>query len=433
MKEKGKPSPIIMQDMKCIKIKNNTVDSVQLNEACSSGCGSFIETFAKSLNYSVADFAKAALYAENPVDLGTRCTVFMNSNVKQAQKEGAQVSDISAGLAYSVIKNALYKVIKITDAKDLGNHVVVQGGTFYNDAVLRSFERIAEAVRPDIAGIMGAFGAALVARERFEPGKQTTMLSIDDILALKYTTKMTRCQGCLNHCLLTINRFSNGRQFITGNRCEKGLGKEKNKENIPNLFDYKYHRTFDYEPLPKDKAPRGVIGIPRVLNLYENYPFWAVFFKKLGFSVVLSPQSTRKIYELGIESIPSESECYPAKIAHGHVSWLVRQGIKTIFYPCIPYERVESETAQNHYNCPIVTSYAENIKNNVEELKTEQVRFLNPFMAFTNEQILTKRLVEVFQQEFLIPKDEIVSAASAANWIRFVKTFAIKGKKPLNI
>ncbi len=321
------------QDMKCIKIKNNTVDSVQLNEACSSGCGSFIETFAKSLNYSVADFAKAALYAKNPVDLGTRCTVFMNSNVKQAQKEGAQVSDISAGLAYSVIKNALYKVIKITDAKDLGEHVVVQGGTFYNDAVLRSFERIAgcEAVRPDIAGIMGAFGAALVARERYEPGKQTTMLSIDDILALKYTTKMARCQGCLNHCLLTINRFSNGRQFITGNRCEKGLGKEKNKENIPNLFDYKYHRTFDYEPLPKDTAKRGVIGIPRVLNLYENYPFWAVFFKKLGFSVVLSPQSTRKIYELGIESIPSESECYPAKIAHGHVSWLIRQGSRPSF------------------------------------------------------------------------------------------------------
>lgn len=405
------------QDMKCIKIKNNTVDSVQLNEACSSGCGSFIETFAKSLNYSVADFAKAALYAKNPVDLGTRCTVFMNSNVKQAQKEGAQVSDISAGLAYSVIKNALYKVIKITDAKDLGEHVVVQGGTFYNDAVLRSFERIAgcEAVRPDIAGIMGAFGAALVARERYEPGKQSTMLSIDDILALKYTTKMARCQGCLNHCLLTINRFSNGRQFITGNRCEKGLGKEKNKENIPNLFDYKYHRTFDYEPLPKDTAKRGVIGIPRVLNLYENYPFWAVFFKKLGFSVVLSPQSTRKIYELGIESIPSESECYPAKIAHGHVSWLIRQGIKTIFYPCIPYERTESETAQNHYNCPIVTSYAENIKNNVEELKTEHIRFLNPFMAFTNEQVLTKRLIEVFWDEYHIPKEEVAEAA-AAGW-----------------
>ena len=229
------------QDMKCIKIKNNTVDSVQLNEACSSGCGSFIETFAKSLNYTIIDFAKAALFAQNPIDLGTRCTVFMNSNVKQAQKEGAQVSDISAGLAYSVIKNALYKVIKITDAKDLGKHIVVQGGTFYNDAVLRSFERIAncEAIRPDIAGIMGAFGAALVARERYSPEKQTTMLSINDILSMKYTTKLTRCQGCTNHCLLTINRFSNGNQYITGNRCEKGLGKEKNKKNIPNLYEYK--------------------------------------------------------------------------------------------------------------------------------------------------------------------------------------------------
>ncbi len=345
------------QDMKCIKIKNNTVDSVQLNEACSSGCGSFIETFAKSLNYTIVDFAKAALFAQNPIDLGTRCTVFMNSNVKQAQKEGAQVSDISAGLAYSVIKNALYKVIKITDAKDLGKHVVVQGGTFYNDAVLRSFERIAncEAIRPDIAGIMGAFGAALVARERYSPEKQTTMLSINDILSMQYTTKLTRCQGCTNHCLLTINRFSNGNQYITGNRCEKGIGKEKNKKNIPNLFEYKYNRTFDYKPLDKTQAPRGVVGIPRVLNMYENYPFWAVFFRELGFSVVLSPQSTRKIYELGIESIPSESECYPAKIAHGHVTWLIRKGIKFIFYPCIPYERTESETAQNHYNCPIVT------------------------------------------------------------------------------
>ena len=421
------------QDMKCIKIKNNTVDSVQLNEACSSGCGSFIETFAKSLNYTIIDFAKAALFAQNPIDLGTRCTVFMNSNVKQAQKEGAQVSDISAGLAYSVIKNALYKVIKITDAKDLGKHIVVQGGTFYNDAVLRSFERIAncEAIRPDIAGIMGAFGAALVARERYSPEKQTTMLSINDILSMKYTTKLTRCQGCTNHCLLTINRFSNGNQYITGNRCEKGLGKEKNKKNIPNLFEYKYNRTFNYKPL--EQAPRGTVGIPRVLNMYENYPFWAVFFRELGFSVVLSPQSTRKIYELGIESIPSESECYPAKIAHGHVTWLIRKGIKFIFYPCIPYERTESETAQNHYNCPIVTSYAENIKNNVEELKTEHVDFMNPFLAFTNEEILTKRLVEEFTAKFGISKEEITKAAHAA-WMELMNVrqdIAKKGEETL--
>ncbi|MCI6676248.1 MAG: 2-hydroxyacyl-CoA dehydratase [Clostridiales bacterium] len=423
------------QDMKCIKIKNNTVDSVQLNEACSSGCGSFIETFAKSLNYTIIDFAQAALFAQNPIDLGTRCTVFMNSNVKQAQKEGAQVSDISAGLAYSVIKNALYKVIKITDAKDLGKHIVVQGGTFYNDAVLRSFERIAgcEAIRPDIAGIMGAFGAALVARERYSPDKQTTMLSINDILSMKYTTKLTRCNGCTNHCLLTINRFSNGNQYITGNRCEKGIGKEKNIKNIPNLFEYKYNRTFQYEPLEKEKAARGVVGIPRVLNMYENYPFWAVFFRELGFSVILSPQSTRNIYELGIESIPSESECYPAKIAHGHITWLIRQGVKFIFYPCIPYERTESETAQNHYNCPIVTSYAENIKNNVEELKTEHVNFMNPFLAFTNEETLSKRLVEEFHAKFGIDPSEIHNAAHAG-WTELMNVrhdIAKKGEETL--
>ncbi|MEE0960622.1 MAG: acyl-CoA dehydratase activase, partial [Lachnospiraceae bacterium] len=344
------------QDMKCIKIKNKTVDSVQLNEACSSGCGSFIETFAKSLNYSIQDFAKAALFAKHPIDLGTRCTVFMNSKVKQAQKEGAEVSDISAGLAYSVIKNALYKVIKVSDPKDLGRRIVVQGGTFYNDAVLRSFEKIAgvEVVRPDIAGIMGAFGAALVARERYDGSHESTMLTIDKINDLTFDTKMARCKGCTNNCLLTINRFSGGRQFITGNRCERGLGKEKNKEHIPNLFEYKNKRLFSYEPLAPDEAKRGSVGIPRVLNMYENYPFWFTFFNELGYRVELSPASSRKIYELGIESIPSESECYPAKLAHGHISWLIKQGLKFIFYPCVPYERQEIDGANNHYNCPIV-------------------------------------------------------------------------------
>ena len=329
------------QDMKCIKIKNQTVDSVQLNEACSSGCGSFIETFAKSLNYSVEDFAHEALFAGNPIDLGTRCTVFMNSKVKQAQKEGASVADISAGLAYSVIKNALFKVIKVSDATELGQHIVVQGGTFYNNAVLRSFEKIANchAIRPDIAGIMGAFGAALIARERYIDCEGTTMLPIDEIEALEYSTTMTKCKGCTNNCRLTINHFSGGRRFITGNRCERGLGKEKTENKLPNLFAYKLKRYFDYTPLPEEEAPRGVIGLPRVLNMYENYPFWFTFFTRLGFSVVLSPSSTRKIYELGIESIPSESECYPAKLAHGHVQWLINQGIKHIFYPSIPYER----------------------------------------------------------------------------------------------
>ena len=401
------------QDMKCIKIKNQTVDSVQLNEACSSGCGSFIETFAKSLNFSVQDFAKEALFAKHPIDLGTRCTVFMNSKVKQAQKEGAEVADISAGLAYSVIKNALYKVIKISDPGDLGKHIVVQGGTFYNDAVLRSFEKITgvDAVRPDIAGIMGAFGAALIARERYDGISDSSMLSIDKINSLTYETKLTHCQGCTNHCYLTINKFSGNRQFITGNRCERGLGREKSTEKLPNLFDYKLKRLFGYEPLSESEAVRGVVGIPRVLNMYENYPFWFTFFTKLGYRVVLSPQSSRKIYEPGIESIPSESECYPAKLAHGHVSWLIKQGVKFIFYPCIPYEHKEIDKTNNHYNCPIVTSYAENIKNNVEELITEHIDFRNPFLSFENEEILAKRLREEFPD---IPKAEVTAAVSAA-------------------
>ena len=404
------------QDMKCIKIKDQTVDSVQLNEACSSGCGSFIETFAKSLNYSVQDFAKEALFAKNPIDLGTRCTVFMNSKVKQAQKEGASVADISAGLAYSVIKNALFKVIKLADAKDLGKNIVVQGGTFYNDAVLRSFEKIAgvHAIRPDIAGIMGAFGAALIAKERHKAAQKSSMLSIDEINALTFDTKLSRCQGCTNHCLLTINRFGGGRQHITGNRCERGLGKEKNKGNIPNLFAYKNKRIFDYEPLSEKEAVRGTIGIPRVLNMYENYPFWAVFFKKLSYRVILSPSSSRRIYEMGLDSIPSESECYPAKLAHGHIAWLIKQKPDFIFYPCIPYERDEFPDANNHYNCPIVTSYAENIKNNVDEISSGKMAFLNPFFSFSNLDALKVRLVKELSSHLSIPADEIEAAADAA-------------------
>ncbi len=382
---------------------------MQLNEACSSGCGSFIETFAKSLNFTVADFAKEALFAKNPIDLGTRCTVFMNSKVKQAQKEGATVADISAGLAYSVIKNALFKVIKLSDPKELGEHVVVQGGTFYNDAVLRSFERISgcQAVRPDIAGIMGAFGCALIARERHEEDYQTTMLTIDQIDELTYTTKLARCQGCTNHCLLTINRFSGNRSYITGNRCEKGLGKEKEQRKYSEPFEYKNKRIFDYEPLPREEAKRGTVGLPRVLNMYENYPFWATFFKKLGFSVVLSPSSSRKIYEMGIESIPSESECYPAKLAHGHIQWLIDEGnVDFIFYPALFYERNEFPDAGNHYNCPIVTSYSENIKNNVDEITSGKVRFINPFMSFGSEEKASLTLVKCFKEEFDIPESK---------------------------
>ncbi|NLL80288.1 MAG: 2-hydroxyacyl-CoA dehydratase [Clostridiales bacterium] len=403
------------QDMKCIKIKNHTVDSVQLNEACSSGCGSFIETFAKSLNYSVEDFAKEALFAEHPIDLGTRCTVFMNSKVKQAQKEGASVADISAGLAYSVIKNALFKVIKVSDASELGRQIVVQGGTFYNDAVLRSFEKIAdcEAIRPDIAGIMGAFGAALIARERYHETEDyhTSMLSIEKINALEFTTTMAKCKGCTNNCRLTINKFSGGRQFISGNRCERGLGKEKNANHVPNLFEYKLNRYFSYEPLPADQAPRGTVGIPRVLNMYENYPFWFTFFTKLGYRVVLSPVSNRKIYELGIESIPSESECYPAKLAHGHVSWLIKQNVDFIFYPALFYERNEFPDANNHYNCPIVTSYSENIKNNVDEISSGQVVFRNPFMAFTSFETVRDALTHEFLE---LPASEVTAAAKEA-------------------
>ena len=401
------------QDMKCIRIKKQTVDSVMLNEACSSGCGSFIETFAKSLNYSVEDFAKEALFAPHPIDLGTRCTVFMNSKVKQAQKEGASVADISAGLAYSVIKNALFKVIKVSDASELGKNIVVQGGTFYNDAVLRSFERIAgcEAVRPDIAGIMGAFGAALIARERYEEGYKSSMLSFDEIENLEFSTSMAKCRGCTNSCRLTINNFSGGRKYISGNRCERGLGKPKNADNIPNLFDYKLKRFFDYEPLPADQAYRGVVGIPRVLNIYENFPFWATFFKELKYRVILSPTSTRKIYELGIESIPSESECYPAKLAHGHIQWLIESKPDFIFYPCLFYERNETKDAGNHYNCPIVTSYPENIKNNVEEISRGEVVFRHPFMSFASVDTIMSSLVEEFSE---IPRGEVALAVQKA-------------------
>ena len=400
------------QDMKCIKLKGGAVDTIMLNEACSSGCGSFIENFAVSLGYTAAGFAQEALFAQNPVDLGTRCTVFMNSNVKQAQKEGACVSDISAGLAYSVIKNALFKVIKLANPQELGRHVVVQGGTFYNKAVLRAFEKIAgiEAICPDISGIMGAFGAALIARDRCQ-GRESRMLPLEDILNLTYTTSTTRCRGCSNSCMLTISRFSSGERHVTGNRCERGAG-GSGKAAAPNMVAYKLQRIFDYQPL--EKPTRGTIGIPRVLNIYENYPFWATFFGKLGFRVELSALSDRKIYELGMESIPSESECYPAKLSHGHVEWLIRSGVKTIFHPCVFYEHQETKDAQNHYNCPIVVSYPENLKNNVEAVADGQVRYIRPFIALTDEKTAAGRLVQLCKEEWNIPEKETRAAVSAA-------------------
>ncbi len=403
------------QDMKCIKLKNGTVDNVLLNEACSSGCGSFIENFANSLGYTAQDFAKEALFATNPVDLGTRCTVFMNSNVKQAQKEGASVPDISAGLAYSVIKNALFKVIKLTNAKDLGEHIVVQGGTFHNKAVLRAFEKVAsvEATCPDISGLMGAFGAALIAKKHYT-GQPTSMLDLDEIIALTYKSSSVRCGGCSNNCMLTINTFPGKRRHITGNRCEKGIGGDTDAKKAPNMYEFKRQRLFDYEPLSDDKAFRGTIGIPRVLNMYENYPFWATFFTKLGFKVVLSPLSDRKIYELGMESIPSESECYPAKLAHGHVQWLINNGIKTIFHSCVFYEHQETKGAQNHFNCPIVVSYPENLKNNVEAVTDGDVNYIRPFIAFTSEKIAADRLVRVCNEQWCIPSSEVKNAVKEA-------------------
>ncbi|MCF0143312.1 MAG: 2-hydroxyacyl-CoA dehydratase, partial [Parasporobacterium sp.] len=310
------------------------------------------------------------------------------------------------------------------------------GGTFYNNAVLRSLEKITgrEVVRPDIAGLMGAFGAALIARERFE-GQTTTLLSFDDIIGLEYKTTLVRCGGCTNNCLLTVNNFSGGRKFISGNRCEKGLGKEKKDESLPNLFTYKFNRLFDYEPLPKDQAPRGVIGIPRVLNMYENYPYWATFFKELGYSVVLSPVSTRKIYELGIESIPSESECYPAKISHGHIQWLINEGIKTIFYPSIAYERNETPDSNNHFNCPVVISYPENIKNNVEDLEKYNIDFIHPFLSMTDSNTLAFGLVKCFcNEKYGLSKEEVVNAAHKAfdELMAFTEDIRNKGKEVLD-
>ena len=403
------------QDMKCIRLKNGTVDSVMLNEACSSGCGSFLENFANSLGFTAAQFADEALFARHPVDLGTRCTVFMNSNVKQAQKEGAAVSDISAGLAYSVIKNALFKVIKLADARELGRHIVVQGGTFYNKAVLRAFERIAgvEAVCPDISGLMGAFGAALIARDRY-CGQPTAMLDFDRIAALTFTTKTARCGGCENNCLLTVSTFSDGGRYISGNRCEKRVKNAGAAQPGANMMAYKRQRLFDYPALEENEAKRGVIGIPRVLNLYENYPYWATFFRHLGFRVVVSPFSTRAIYEMGMESIPSESECYPAKLAHGHVEWLAQHGVTTIFHPCVFYEYQETPDAQNHYNCPMVVSYPENLKNNVEAITSGQVRYIRPFIAFTSEKTAEERLVKLCRDVWDIPTAEVRAAARAA-------------------
>ncbi|MDD2189511.1 MAG: acyl-CoA dehydratase activase-related protein [Eubacteriales bacterium] len=403
------------QDMKCMKIKDGAIYNIMLNEACSSGCGSFIETYSKSVNMNVEAFAEEALFAEYPVDLGTRCTVFMNSKVKQAQKEGATIGDISAGLSHSVIRNALYKVIKLRNTEEAGEKIVVQGGTFLNNAVLRSIERIMgrNVVRPDISGIMGAYGAALIAKENHVEGTESDILKLSAMDCFTVTNTHTRCKGCENNCLLTINKFNDGGRFITGNRCEKGTGLEKKSVDYPNLFEYKYRRLFSYEPLAEAYAPRGTIGIPRVLNMYENYPFWFTFFTNLGFRVVLSPVSSKEIYEIGMETISSDTACYPAKLVHGHIKWLVNNGIKFIFYPCINHEMIEDHSAPNHYNCPIVATYPEVITNNMDDIFAENdVQFCHPFLPYDDDIKLGRQLYEGFKN-LHISTSEIYRAIKA--------------------
>lgn len=427
------------QDMKYIKIKKGTIDNIMLNEACSSGCGSFIETFAKSLNLSIEEFVQAAIESRKPVDLGSRCTVFMNSKIKQAQKEGYSVGDISAGLSYSVIKNAIQKVMKIRDVNTLGDHIVVQGGTFYNDAVLRAFELIVgkNVIRPDIAGLMGAYGAALLAKQQYEANLDmeyhSSILKSEDIDKLEVKTMHVRCQNCENHCLLTINKFNDGSKYISGNRCEKGAGITNKNTNLPNLIKYKYERVFNYIPIKEEVAKRGTIGIPRVLNMYEDYPFWFTFLTNLGFRVILSEKSTRKTYEKGIESMPSESVCFPAKLSHGHIVGLIKQGIKTIFYPCIPYSRKEYKDSDNHYNCPIVISYSEVLKNNVEDIKAENIEFLNPFLPFEADK-LAKTILELPEfKKYNFTKKELLVAAKMAEleYQRYKSDIRKKGEETL--
>ncbi len=403
------------QDMKSLRVKDGVIESIMLNEACSSGCGSFIETFAKSLNLPVEEFSEKGLFSQNPTDLGSRCTVFMNSRVKQAQKEGATVADISAGICTSVIKNALFKVIRMRSPEDLGQKIVVQGGTFYNNAVLRSLEQISgrEVIRPDIAGLMGAFGCALLSKEQYEEGYQTQMITGDALDSFATKISSSRCGLCGNNCHLTINTFSDGRKFITGNRCERGAGLEKPKESLPNLYKYKLKRVFDYKPLKKDEATRGTVGIPRVLNMYEDYPFWHTFLTKLGYRVMLSKHSSKMIYEMGMETIPSESVCYPAKLVHGHMEDLINKKVDMIFYPSIPYNRTEDPNAGNHYNCPVVTSYPETIGANVDNIKRDDVHFVHPFLPLDSPKHMKKRLVEEFTK-MGIPKNEIIEATELA-------------------
>lgn len=400
------------QDMKCLKIEDGVITSILLNEACSSGCGSFLETFANSLGMDIIEFSKKGLEAKAPADLGTRCTVFMNSKVKQAQKDGVEVGDISAGLSYSVVKNTLFKVIKIKNKEELGKYIVVQGGTFLNDCVLRAFELVSDrdVIRPNIAGLMGAFGAALIAKE--ENIEKSTLLNLDELNDFYCTTNLTRCKMCTNHCLLTIHKFKDGERFISGNRCDNPLGKLK-KNSAPNMYEYKYNRLFSYVPLEPSQAPRGEIGIPRVLNIYDSYPFWFTLLTALGFRVVISDDSSKKLYEKGIDTITSDSICYPAKLVHGHIINLIEKGIKRIFYPCVIFEEKEDKNSQNQFNCPIVMSYPEVIKNNLDILKEKHIDLMIPFFSFESKEILKKTILEEFEK-FDISEEEVQNALDLA-------------------
>jgi len=422
------------QDMKSLVIRKGVIESITLNEACSSGCGSFVENFAQSLNLDVREFAKLGVASKHPVNLGTRCTVFMNSSVKQAQKEGAEIGDISAGIAISVIKNALYKVIRIRTTEGLGKKIVVQGGTFHNDAVLRALEQIIKqnVICPDIAGIMGAFGVALIAKERYELDHQTRLMKENDLADFKTEASTKRCGLCGNNCLVSVKSFSSGCEFISGNRCERGEGKAVVVNTTPNVYAYKYKRVFNYKPLTNDKASRGVIGIPRVLNIYEDYPFWFTFFTELDYKVVLSDRSSKQLYELGMDTIASESICYPAKMVHGHIANLIKKEVKKIFYPCIPYAQQEDAAADDHYNCPIVTSYPEAINSNVDSVRAPDVTYYHPFLPLDMPSRMTKRLVEELKPEG-IPKHEIASALhkAYAEQTKFKDDIKAKGEETL--
>ena len=396
------------QDIKCFRIRGGAIDSIMLNEACSSGCGSFVETFARSMGYNIAEFAQRGLYARAPVDLGSRCTVFMNSSVKQSQKDGATVEDISAGLSVSVVKNAIYKVIRAGSPDELGQHIVVQGGTFYNDAVLRAFERELgrEVIRPAIAGLMGAYGAALYARK----ASTSTLLSAEQLKNFTHTARAATCHGCTNNCRLTVNSFGGNKKYISGNQCERGLGIDTSKtESVPNLHAFK--RAYLKNLSPGD-GKRGSIGIPMALGMYELYPFWHGLFTSLGFRVYASEQSTRHTYEKGQFSIPSDTACYPAKLMHGHIEELIAAGMDMIFYPCLTYN-VDEKTADNHYNCPVVAYYSELLAGNVENL--QKTKFLYPYLNINNDRSLTNGLLKMFADCCPdIQKAEIRTAIRAA-------------------